>query len=882
MTKEKKTLGFIVSHTHWDRAWYLPFQSYRMRLVRMIDDLLDMLEKNPRYQSFMLDGQTVILEDYLALRPQNKQRIASLVRAGRLTIGPWYTLPDLFLPCGESIVRNLQMGHKISYIFGEPMKVGYVPDPFGHFAQLPQILQGFGIPSFLFMRGADHFIEETGSVFHWKAPDGSSVLAVYMRDGYLPCGALGHPAVFGRFDGHEPLVSEARKRIVESLSLLSPMQKEKTILLPNGCDHMPFQPELPEILEAISTEESDLTLTQGRLCDFLEALQSEGIKHEDIEGDLTGNYHHPILLSVYSTRMYLKQKNRYAENLLLRIVEPLLACFAQFLPLAEMDSFLSEAWKLLLRSHAHDNICGCSVDIVHREDEVRFDEVIEIGKAIITESLESLIKSGLQETGSAESLHSDVFLFNPHPFSIKTRVRIPVLFPNPGGEWAKATEEKELISISGKGSSFPVLVEFSEERVARSAFLETTWGRRYHVALDVEMPGLSYDIVRIEETPKKAMTKQKTENIFLENNRFLILAEESTLHVVDKVSRQKWTNPIGLEYEADKGDTYSFSPVPGSKPVEAQLKSIHWHPYRSETILAIYSLYIPEKSDILSIEVSLSIAECEGIEYQIEYQNNLSQCRLRAIFPIGFKTESLRADGHFRIADRAIPPFREPIKRPYPGEIPYDTFHQGDFVYAENNDMRVWLANRGNPEISLLHRMDSSYFAITLHRSVGSLSVYGGSIRQCQAGPEIPTPEAQCLRAFTHHIAWGIGFFTPEEVRQQALSFSCPPWTQEMPYLAYWKKQGNTPRFQDFLTMENPNVALDSCRPWNKQGIVLRIHNISGERQIAALKTKFKIEKYCTTDLHEQWNKNTEQKIEKKTILLSLRPFEIATILCKR
>ncbi|MFZ5951278.1 MAG: glycoside hydrolase, partial [Candidatus Rifleibacteriota bacterium] len=141
--------GFVISHTHWDRAWYLPFQAYRLRLVRMIDDLLELLESDDSFKCFTLDGQTVLLEDYLEIRPQNLVRLQKLVQASRLFIGPWYTLPDLFIPCGESVIRNLQLGLNIAREFGEPMKIGYLPDPFGHFAQLPQILQGFDISSFI-------------------------------------------------------------------------------------------------------------------------------------------------------------------------------------------------------------------------------------------------------------------------------------------------------------------------------------------------------------------------------------------------------------------------------------------------------------------------------------------------------------------------------------------------------------------------------------------------------------------------------------------------------------------------------------------------------------------------------------------------------------
>ena len=136
----------IVAHTHWDREWYLTFQQFRVHLVRLVDKLIDVMRKE-EYCCFTLDGQTVVLEDYLEIRPENEVALLDLVRSGRLLIGPWYVLPDVFLVSGESLVRNLQMGHRVAQRFGEPMKVGYMPDQFGFITQMPQILSQFGIDS---------------------------------------------------------------------------------------------------------------------------------------------------------------------------------------------------------------------------------------------------------------------------------------------------------------------------------------------------------------------------------------------------------------------------------------------------------------------------------------------------------------------------------------------------------------------------------------------------------------------------------------------------------------------------------------------------------------------------------------------------------------
>jgi len=172
----------IISHTHWDREWYLTFEQFRVRLVKLVDHLLEILEKEPEYRCFMLDGQTVLLKDYLAIKPWNKERIKRYIKEGRILIGPWYVLPDEFLPGGESHIRNLLLGDKLCREFGGKMNEGYLPDSFGHIAQMPQILKGFGIKSAIFWRGVSNKVKTTE--FIWEAPDGSRVFTIYWLESF--------------------------------------------------------------------------------------------------------------------------------------------------------------------------------------------------------------------------------------------------------------------------------------------------------------------------------------------------------------------------------------------------------------------------------------------------------------------------------------------------------------------------------------------------------------------------------------------------------------------------------------------------------------------------------------------------------------------------
>src|SRR5512136_1886758 len=213
----------VVSHTHRDREWYRPFQSFRLKLVHLIDGLLDLLDADPQFKYFMLDGQTIVLDDYLAIRPEKEPILRKHIQKGRILIGPWHILPDMFLVGPESHIRNLLQGDRTARKFGPKMMVGYIPDPFGHPGQVPQILRGFGIETACLWRGlADELVE-----FWWQSPDGSRVLMVYLRDSYSNGASLHADDL--------PAFSEALALAADSLAAHSAVSD---YLVMFGTDHM--------------------------------------------------------------------------------------------------------------------------------------------------------------------------------------------------------------------------------------------------------------------------------------------------------------------------------------------------------------------------------------------------------------------------------------------------------------------------------------------------------------------------------------------------------------------------------------------------------------------------------------------------------------------
>jgi len=371
----------VVSHAHWDREWYLPFQIFRAKLVELMDSLLALLRQNERYRYFMLDGQTIVLEDYLEVRPERAEEIRQLVASGRLLIGPWYVLPDEFLVDGEALVRNLLRGHRLGRQFGGVMKVGYLPDPFGHIAQMPQLLRGFGIDTAVVWRGVGEDLRH--SEFLWRAPDGSEVLAVYLPEGYD--NAVRIPAEPG------PLL-ELIGHIRETLE---PWATTEYLLLLNGDDHVWPQANLPQAIAAANERLADAELVHGTLPQLFEGIQEAAARGHlaftEIEGELRSSRYAHLLPGVLSTRMWIKQRNATCQTLLERWAEPFSA-YARLAGARTMDAraLVDLAWRYLLQNQAHDSICGCGVDEVHEEMRTRFAWVEQIGGDVAERALRAI------------------------------------------------------------------------------------------------------------------------------------------------------------------------------------------------------------------------------------------------------------------------------------------------------------------------------------------------------------------------------------------------------------------------------------------------------------------------------------------------------------
>src|SRR5262245_1217421 len=394
--------AFLVTHTHWDREWYRTFQGFRARLVDSVDRVLELGAADPGYR-FLLDGQSIALEDYAAIRPGRIAELRARIAEGRLAIGPWYVQPDSLLPAGEAHVRNLLEGRRAGEAFGPVSRVGYTPDSFGHPAQFPQLLAGFGLSAFVYWRGHGNEIDELPPEYDWVAPDGTALLACHLGKGYFAA------ATDPRADAES-----AAARVASAAKELAARTRSGAGLLLNGIDHALPEPKTAAIAAAAG-EASGFAFERALLEDFVAAAAAGSTGRPRFAGELLGARVAHLLPGVWSTRTWIKLANRACEAALLGYAEPL-AALAERHGAPDERPALRLAWRTLLQNHAHDSICGCSRDEVHEAMRARFREAGELAHETAARALGRLAGGGVERRAAwSEEIALAVWNPSPHP-----------------------------------------------------------------------------------------------------------------------------------------------------------------------------------------------------------------------------------------------------------------------------------------------------------------------------------------------------------------------------------------------------------------------------------------------------------------------------------
>ncbi|WP_158289529.1 alpha-mannosidase [Paenibacillus flagellatus] len=771
---------FVYHHTHWDREWWATYQDFRIRLVELIDELLNALDEDPDFRCFLLDGQTIVLDDYLAIRPENRDKLTGYIRDNRIQCGPWYILPDEFLVSGEAHIRNLWLGIKTAEKYGVVNQdVGYIPDTFGHISQMPQLLNGFGIDNALVWRGLGGPEETFKQEFAWEAPNGSRVLAYWFPDGY-------YVVDFLHFDNPNKTYDETYGRVRRSLERWAKRATTDCLLMPYGGDHRLIDRRLGRLIRQVNEDLKGFAeLRWSTTKEFVAALRERNPQLETIAGELRGagaDLPH-LLPGVLSARMYLKRLNFRGQLWLERYAEPMSA-IAWRKGRKYDASLLWHAWELLVQNHPHDSICGCSIDQVHREMMPRFDQSAQIAE-IVTEKAAQHLNS-LLDTSALHEGEEAIVVHNPLPWS-RTDVATVRLEPK------KGVHPRTHRLLDDEGNEVPFQVAPVEGRMA----MTDKWFHTEVRFVASGVPGLGYAAYRLAEREKPLDPKlvpyaavQTTAKLkgsepqtdlhvgrnVLENRYLRVEASltDGTLTVVDKTTGETYGGLNAFESSGDAGDTYNYAfPLNDNvlrtdtdrNAVVTVQAAVAGHASATLAVTIDWALPVGLTADRLSRSAERTVvrlvsrvtlaAESRRVDIATEWDNAIRDHRLRALFPLGRDARASRAEGHFDVVERpAGAPgdwgaergaegdgesfFGNGWPEPSIGQMP-----QQGYVTVSAEDRGLTVANKGLPEFELL-RDGRGTIAVTLLRAVGWLSREDTLVRVGGAGPETPTPEAQC------------------------------------------------------------------------------------------------------------------------------------------
>ena len=672
MNRGNNKVFCVISHTHWDREWYMPLENFRHRLVDLMDRLLVILEENPAY-IFHLDAQTVVLEDYLTVRPEKREQLRQHISRRRLMVGPWYLQNDFYLTSGESTIRNLLEGQKLCREFGGSAKAGYAADQFGNTSQMPQIMRGFGIDNFIFGRGFSCFdVAEDGTKtqknapteFIWKGPDGSKVLAIYMRHWYNNA---------QRFSAD----IDKSTRFLQSIAdcYANELTFTPYLLLMNGVDHLEAQPDILQIAEAVQKNlpEGEYFL-QYNMDDYVDAVQeyidANDVKLDEVSGELRCDSSIIVLQGTLSSRAYLKAANAEAQILLENRLEPLYAMLEkQGMHGIYPHDRLTYTWKNLLRNHPHDSICGCSHDAVHAHMENRYAEIMEFGE----EQLRRGMLTAAEHTAAGRKGGERDYLI-----TVANTLAIPLTGTVAVDIKMLCSDDMEsfcILNEDGEPVDFQVV---SKEKVLTNVYspinlpgtLEVFKYRLYLDAGTVEPYSFKTFLITAGDKVQQPapLCGDVTEAVVSNNILKLVVSPEGKVALTDLRTGRTLQDCLRLEDVADAGDSYAFRPAPNDTPLYSDgcvqtVEVTEDNPF-VHTVTVTYALelpagYIPETGkrteETKTTVVKLALTLRKGQPYmEIGYTLDNASCdhRLRLCVDTDIAPKASYADSPFDIVRR--------------------------------------------------------------------------------------------------------------------------------------------------------------------------------------------------------------------------------------
>ncbi len=917
----------VISNTHWDREWLYDFRETRMQLVSFFDKLLEVLDSEPRFNSFLLDSQVVPVEDYLEVRPDRQASLEKHVAAGRLFVGPWYTCPEGFCVNGESLVRNLTYGHRVARRFGGVMKVGHTPFSYGQNGQMPQIYQGFGIDTMLFYHGVSH--EDTANEFIFEGADGTRILGSQMSSGarYNFYHNVYRPVLYGEkirdreFDWRrgglpfhlctpdhamehhfllDPAIGFRSELIAECVQALRDAELAVAttpfLAFMDGHDSSLADRRVCDIIEEARKHLGDDTIMHSNLPAWIEKVKGAVKDLEVLKGErripkmMGGRMH--LYSDVLSCRTRMKRANALAEMALQRRTEPFVT-LAWTLGAEYPATQLDTAWKLLLRGHAHDSIAGTGVDDIEQDMFHRIRQTRNIAKGLARRALQH-IQARIDNSASAAE---DVLLtvYNPSPYPRCEVVTVVTDLPEgcgykdfapaePGGD----TRPVQLVSRK------PYHSVVNHEMNATA--MMTCDRAEFHFEADV--PAMGYATYELRRERKRAMGSLVCGANAMENEHLRVdIRHDGTLTVLQKASGRVYS---GLHYFEDGGEAGNawMHVEPAQDSVISSLGSPVRISLEEDGPLAArfrieHVLSVPEGLDEnggdpwqrldgadnaskrTSARRDMTIASlitlrkgARAIEIVTRFENACPNHRLRVLFPTRIETDACHVENAFDVVERDVVYGPD---SPW-AEAAHPTFPMHRFVDVNDGVDGLAVINDGIREYEVTPDGDRA-IALTLLRAF-EVSLTTVSCRW-EPHPEMTGSQAPGAHEFRYAIYPHAGGWDTAEVFREAERLTVPLEAAQT-----GAHPGDLPRRHAFLSIEPADLVLSAVkRAEDGDGMVVRLFNptqrpvegtITLDGRIASAE-RVTLEEIREDDLKPENNQVTFEAGPKKIVTVRLR-----------
>lgn len=841
----------ITPHMHWDREWYFTTEASRILLVNNMEEILTRLEQDDEYKYYVLDGQTAVLEDYFAVKPENRPRVKALVQAGKLIIGPWYTQTDTTIVSGESIVRNLMYGIRDCMAFGEPMKIGYLPDSFGMSAQLPHIYNGFGITRTMFWRGCSERHGTDKTEFLWQSMDGSEVTAQVLPLGYA----------IGKYLPEDE--AGLRKRLDSYFDVLENASVTKEILLPNGHDQMPLQQNIFAVMDKLREIYPQRTFVMSRFEEVFERIDAHRHELATLKGEFIDGKYMRVHRTIGSTRMDIKIAHARIENKIVNILEPL-ATLAWTLGFEYHHGLLEKMWKEILKNHAHDSIGCCCSDKVHREIVSRFELAEDMADNLIAFYMRKIVDNMPQS--DADKL----VMFNLMPWPreevINTTVRL---------------RASQFRLRDDKGNDIPYFIRSARELDPGLIDRQIVHYGNYEPFMEFDiqvsqiLPSMGYRTLFIEpHLAGNVLAPAKETQALLENAFWQIdLNDDGTLRLRDKETGLIYDRVLEIEESSDDGDEYDYSPsreewrltsAQGQHDVEVthegwQSRAVIRHRMAVPANLAERSAR--QLSGTLGAEFEVTLSQnSRRIDVEVRLDNQADDHRVRVLIPTPIHTHEVLADTQFGtlirpVQDEAMNTWQEEGWK----EAPVPVWNLLNYAVLQERRNGMALFTEGLREFEVVGD-DTKTFALTLLRGVGLLGKEDLLLRPGRpSGIKMPVPDSQVRGFISARFSLFSFSGTPENagVAQQAKAWLTPvqcynkiPWDA----MKLNRSAFLTPESYSLLALSPTGCLLSTLKKAeDRDELILRLYNpSSSSSNDAVLSLGPSVKRCCETDMNEQ------------------------------